>query len=132
MSWDVIVFNLSRKAQSVEEINESILIPIGTKTDFKKLMDQNYQNLIWNGNWGRIERTDYSIEFSLGDTEESFSNTVFHLHGENAIYDLIDLCKKNGWQAFDTGLGQMLNLDDPMKSGYMNHQNYLRQILNET
>lgn len=131
MSWDVILFNLNRKVDSVEEIDETILVDIGTKTDFKKIIEKNYQDVVWDGDWGKIERTDYSIEFSLGDTDEPFSNSIFHLYGENAIYDIIELCKKNNWQVFDTGLDQMLDLVDPKKNGYENHQNYVRQILGE-
>lgn len=131
MSWDVIVFNLSRKVDNVEEIDETVLVDIGTKKDFKKIIEKNYKDVVWDGDWGKIERGDYSIEFSLGDTDELFSNSMFHLYGENAIYDIIEFCKKNNWQAFDTGLDQMLDLDDPRKNGYANHQNYLRQILGE-
>jgi len=129
MSWDVIVFNLSRKVDSAEEIDETVLVDIGTSTDFKKIIEKSCKDVVWEGNWGKIERKDYSIEFSLTDNDEPFSNTMFHLYGEDAIYYIIELCKKNNWQAFDTGLDQMLDLDDPKKNGYNNYQNYLRQIL---
>jgi hypothetical protein len=129
MSWDVIVFNLKRKVDNVEEIDETVLIDIGTKDHFRKLIDANYPDVIWDENWGKIERQGYSIEFSLGDSDEPFSNSLFHLYGENAIYDLIEFCKKNNWQAFDTGLNQMLDLDKPENNGYKNHQDYIKQIL---
>ena len=129
MSWDVVIFNLTRQVDRVEEINETILVDIGTRTDFKKIMEENYPDVIWEDNWGKIERKDYSIEFSLGTTEEPFSNTLFHLYGENAVYDIIELCKKNNWQAYDSGLDQMLDLDNPMNNGYQNHQNYVKFII---
>ncbi|MGC3945577.1 MAG: hypothetical protein QM762_13840 [Chryseolinea sp.] len=127
MSWDVIVFNLNRKVDSVEEIDETVLVDIGTKVEFKKLIETNYPDVIWDNGWGKIEKHDYSIEFSLGDSDEPFSNTLFHLYGENAIYDLIEFCKKNKWQAFDTGLDQMLDLQKPENNGYKHHQEYLKQ-----
>jgi hypothetical protein len=129
MSWDVVVFKLSRKVNRVEEIDETILIDIGTNTVFKKIIEKNFHDVVWDVDWGKIERKDYSIEFSLGDSDGHFSNTIFHLYGENAIYEIVELCKKNNWQAYDTGLGQMLDLDDPKKNGYENHQKYVRQIL---
>ena len=131
MSWDVMIFNLKRKVDSVDEIDESVLVNIGTKINFKKIMTDNYRDIIWDKDWGKIERKDFSIEFSLGDSDEPFSNTLFHLYGENAIYEVIELCKKNNWQLFDTGLEQMLDLDKPETNGYKNHQAYVRQILNE-
>jgi hypothetical protein len=129
MSWDVVIFNLTRQVDSVEEIDETILVDIGTRTDFKKIMEENYPDIIWDDNWGKIERKDYSIEFSLGTTEEPFSNTLLHLYGENAVYDIIELCKKNNWQAYDSGLDQMLDLDNPMNNGYQNHQDYVKFIM---
>jgi hypothetical protein len=129
MSWDVVIFNLTRQVDSVEEIDETILVDIGTRTDFKKIMEENYPDIIWDDNWGKIERKDYSIEFGLGTTEEPFSNTLLHLYGENAVYDIIELCKKNNWQAYDSGLDQMLDLDNPMNNGYQNHQDYVKFIM---
>lgn len=130
MSWDIMIFNLKRKVDSVDEIDESVLVDIGTKADFKKIMTDNYGDIIWDKDWGKIERRGFSIEFSLGDSDEPFSNTVFHLYGENAIYEIVELCKKNNWQLFDTGLEQMVDLDNPENNGYKNHQAYVRQILN--
>lgn len=130
MSWDVVVFNLNRKVNSVEEIDETILVYIGTKSDFKRIMEEDYPDIIWDEDWGKIEREGYSIEFSLGSTDEPFSNTLFHLYGENAVYDIVELCKRNGWQAYDSGLDQMLDLDNPMNNGYQNHQDYVKFIMN--
>jgi|SRR5688572_8695342 len=129
MSWDVIIFNLNRKVDNVEEIDETVLVDIGTTTDFKKIIEENYRDIVWDSDWGKIERKDYSLEFSLPESGAPFSNLMFHLYGENAVYDLIEFCKKNNWQAFDTGLGQMLDLDDPAKNGYEKHQNFVRQIM---
>jgi hypothetical protein len=130
MSWDVVVFNLNRKVDSVEEIDETILVDIGTKSDFKRIMEENYADIIWDGDWGKIERDGYSIEFSLEATDKPFSNTMVHLYGENAVYDIVELCKKNNWQAYDSGLDQMLDLENPMNNGYQNHQDYVKFIMN--
>jgi len=131
MSWDVMIFNLNRRVDNVDEIDESVLVDLGTKSDFKKIMDDNYPDIIWDNNWGKIERADCSLEFSLGHSDKPFSNTVFHLYGQNAIYEVIELCKKYRWQAFDAGIGKMLDLDNPKNNGYENHQKYVRKILGE-
>lgn len=130
MSWDVMIFNLSRKASSAEEIDESVLLDIGSGANFKKLMEANYSDIVWEEDFGIIAREDFSIEFSLGALDETFSNIMFHLYGENAIYEVIELCKRNNWQLYDGGLDSMLDLQHPEINGYKNHQQYVRQILN--
>jgi hypothetical protein len=54
---------------------------------------------------------------------------MVNLYGENAIYAIAHLARTIGWQVFDTGLGEMLDLDDLSKNGYDNFQNYLRHVL---
>jgi hypothetical protein len=129
MSWDVVIFNLNKKIDSVEDINEDVLVDIGSGADFKKMLNNYFGNVIWDGNWGKIEKENYALEFSLADDDESFSNMIFHLYGEKAIYALIDFCRKNNWQAFDTGLGEMLDLDRPERNGYEKFQEYLSFVL---
>jgi hypothetical protein len=131
MSWDVVIFRLNRKVDSVEEINETILVDIGTRSDFKGIIEDNFPKVTWDEHWEKIEGEAHSIEFSLGTTDEPFSNAIFHLYGENAIYDIVRLCRRMNWQAYDTGLDQMLDLENPERNGYQNFQNYLRQILRE-
>jgi len=41
------------------------------------------------------------------------------------------LAKKYNWQIFDTGLGQMINLENPDINGYSNFQNYLKDVLSQ-
>jgi len=57
------------------------------------------------------------------------SNKILSLYGENGLYELVALAKEHNWQIFDTGLGQMINLEDPSKNGYENFQSYLRHVL---
>ncbi|MDQ2862493.1 MAG: hypothetical protein M3R50_02375 [Bacteroidota bacterium] len=48
----------------------------------------------------------------------------------NALYALIEVAQKQKWQIFDTGLGEMIDLDNPSKNGYQNFQEYLSYVLN--
>jgi hypothetical protein len=129
MSWDVVIFNLNRKVNSVEEIGDSILVDIGTYTAFKEVLQEEFPNIAVEEDWITIQGNDYTLETSLGDLDETFTNTMFQLSGENAVYALINLCKKKGWQAFDTHLGEMLDLENPERSGYQNYTAYVAQIL---
>jgi hypothetical protein len=127
MSWDIVIFKLSKKVSSVEEIDESVLENV-SDTAFKAAINNHFPNVEWQDGLGRIVGSEYEIEFYDGD-EGEFSNIIFRMYGEMAIYALIDFCKKNGWQAFDTGLGEMLDLDHPERNGYQDFQNYLAQVL---
>lgn len=129
MSWDVVVFNLKRKVASVDEVDESVLVNIGTYAEFETLLRQRYPELSNDDGWLKIEVDDFSLETSLGERNETFSNTIFHLNGENAVYELIELCKAHGWQAFDTALGQMIDLEHPERNGYENHQNFIKHMM---
>jgi len=130
MSWDIVIFNLKKKVSTVEEINEDILIPIATNKEFRQLLIENFLDIKWDDKCGIIERENIYIETYLGDDDEHFSNTMFFLRrSETSLFPLIDLCKKYGWQLFDTGLGQMIDLDNPGNNGYDNYKKYLDQIM---
>ncbi|MCO5273857.1 MAG: hypothetical protein M9900_02930 [Flavobacteriales bacterium] len=131
MSWDVVVFNLKRKVASVEEIDESVLAEIGTYADFEAMLKRRFPMLTNEDGWLKADLDVCCLETGLGELHETFSNTIFHLYGENAVYELIELCKANNWQAFDTALGQMLDLDHPEQNGYKEHRHYVEQIMNK-
>ena len=132
MSWDVVIFNLSRKIDKAEDIDENVLVNIGTGADFKNIIVKEFPYATFEDNWCKIETDSFSLETSLCDPNEELSNTIFHLYGENAIYALVNLCKKQNWQAFDTSLGTMLNLDKPEENGYSKFQEYLTQVLKDS
>ena len=56
---------------------------------------------------------------------------MLSLYGENGLFELVVLAKKYNWQIFDTGHGQMINLENPAINGYQNFQNYVSHILKQ-
>lgn len=129
MSWDVVVFNLNKKVSSVEEINEDILIPIATCRHFKKILHEHFPDVKWDGDRGIVERENVYMELFIDESEETFSNTVFFLReGEASIFDVINFCKRHGWQLYDTALGEMIDLDNPARNGYANYAAYIKHI----
>lgn len=124
MSWDIVIFNSSQKINTPEEVDENQLIP----TSFSSVFKAYFKNIIKSDNHLEIKGKDFTIDY-FGDDEPE-STILLFLYGENAIYPLIDLATKNNWQIFDTGLGEMLDLNDPSKNGYQNFQAYLKQVLN--
>ena len=122
MSWDVMIFNLKQKVTSVEEIEDELFIP----TDFTLAMHQHFNHLITDDGHREIRGNDFSINYFID--EEPTGNLLLHLEGENAIYPLIHISQTQGWQIFDTGNGEMINLEQPEINGYPDFKKYLQQV----
>jgi len=123
MSWDIVIFSSTQKITSVEEINEDQFVPI----DFDAILEKHFQNIIIDEDHREIKGAEYSIDYFANS--EPASNLMFSLYGEAALFELIRVAKIHGWQIFDTGSGEMLNLEDPAKNGYANFQSYLKHVL---
>ena len=124
MSWDIVLFSSSQKITSAEDIDESKFIPIM----FSPVFESYFENFTKHEHHSEIKGDGFSIIYYYEDEPES--NTLLNLYGESAIYPIIDLCIKNNWQVYDTGLDEMIDLSNPSKNGYQNFQAYLSQILN--
>ena len=126
MSWDIILFNSRQTIKSVEEIDENLLEP----TDFCSVLESYFDNIDKDDNHRRIKGTDFEIEF-FTDSEE-VNNKILNLYGENGLFEIVILAQKNGWQIFDTGLEQMIELNNPKTNGYINFDKYLKQVLDSS
>jgi|SRR5688572_1572458 len=126
MSWDIVIFNSKQKINSIEEIDEDLFVPI----DFNAILDKHFANIIRDGDHREIKGDDYSINYFVNS--EPISNMLLNLYGENSIFELIRVSKEYGWQIFDTGNGQMIDLDHPEKNGYGDFQNYLQHMLKKS
>ncbi|HVW96013.1 MAG TPA: hypothetical protein VHA56_08600 [Mucilaginibacter sp.] len=123
MSWDIVLFNSRQKIETIEEIDEDCLEP----TDFCSTFEHHFDKIVIHNNHREIKGIDFSIDYFIDD--ELVSNKMISLYGEAGLYELVILARQNNWQIFDTGMGEMVDLENPSKNGYMNFQNYLRQIL---
>lgn len=120
MSWEVVLFSSSQKINSIEEVDESMFI----ETDFCEVLNTHFEQAKEDS----IESNgkDYSIDYYTD--EEPVSNKMISLYGENALYELVIVAKKHGWQIFDTSLNAMIDMENPAKNGYENFQSYLNKI----
>ena len=123
MSWDIVLFNSKQKINSVEELDETHLKP----TDFCSALEDHFAQIVKDDNHREIKGNDFTIDYFLD--EEKVSNKMMSLYGENGLYELVVLAKKHNWQIFDTGLGQMIDLENPKNNGYENFQKYLEHVL---
>lgn len=125
MSWDIVLFNSKQKISSIEELDETQLEP----TDFCSAFEAHFNQIIKDDNNRTIKGNDYVIDYFLDS--EKVSNKMVSVYGENGFYELVVLAKKYYWQIFDTGLEQMIDLNNPSNNGYNNFQSYLQQILKQ-
>jgi len=123
MSWDIVLFNSRQKIESVVELDENQLEP----TDFTGILENSFDEIKKDDNHREIIGTDFTIDFFAG--KEHSSNFMLSLYGENAIYALIEISKKNNWQIYDFGIDGMVDLENPEKNGFENHRKYVEQIL---
>ncbi|WGK64830.1 hypothetical protein [Croceiramulus getboli] len=123
MSWDIILFNSKQKIESVAELDENQLEP----TDFAGILENSFDRIKKDDNHREIVGTDFTIDFYVHN--EIVSNTMLSLYGENGLYELIELAKKHNWQIYDSGIGEMIDLENPEKNGFENHRKYVEQIL---
>ncbi|GAA5023555.1 hypothetical protein GCM10011506_06500 [Marivirga lumbricoides] len=124
MSWDIVLFNSKETIDSIEELDEHKLEPI----DFTGILEKSFNDIIIDDNHREINGKDFSIEFFADD--ELVSNKMLSLYGENGLFELIELAKRHGWQIFDTGLGSMIDLENPENNGFENHRNYVAHVIN--
>ena len=124
MSWDIVLFNSKQKIESIAKLDENQLEP----TDFSGILESSFDKIETDDNYREIIGTDFTIDF-YADSEHS-SNFMLSLYGENGLYALIELSKKHHWQIYDSGIDQMIDLENPEKNGFENHRKYVEQILN--
>tara|TARA_R110000737_G_scaffold284462_1_gene290962 strand:+ start:73 stop:453 length:381 start_codon:yes stop_codon:yes gene_type:complete len=123
MSWSIVLFNSKQKINSVAELDENQLEP----TDFIGILENSFDEIKKDDNNREIVGTDFTIDF-YADSEHS-SNFMLSLYGENGIYALIELAKKHNWQIYDSGIDEMIDLENPEKNGFKNHREYIQQIV---
>lgn len=123
MSWDIVLFNSKQKIESVAELDENQLVP----TDFDGILLNSFDRIKKDDNHREIIGTDFTIDFTVHN--EPVSNTMLSLYGENGLFELIELAKEHNWQIFDSGIGEMIDLENPKKNGFKNHRKYVEQIL---
>lgn len=125
MSWDVILFNSRQKINFIEELDDTQL----ESTNFCSALENHFAQITKSDDHRVIKGKDFAIDYFEDD--ENVSNKLLSLYGENGLYELVVVAKKYNWQIFDTGLGQMIDLENPSNNGFENFQDYLKQLLND-
>lgn len=122
MSWDLVLFNSRQKITSVEEVDDTQLEP----TDFCAAFEDYFKEIVKDDDHREIKGKDFAISYIID--EDKVSNKMVSIYGENGLFEIVELAKKHSWQIFDTGNGQMIDIENPANNGYENFQSYLRHV----
>ena len=125
MRWDIVIFNSKQRINSIEEIREEFFVDI----DFDTILERHFPNMIVNEGHRQINGENYSIEYF--SPNGIANNLMLSLHGEQALFELIRISKIYDWQIFDTGNGQMLDINHPEINGYNDFQAFLKRVIKE-
>ncbi|MEN5055643.1 hypothetical protein [Sphingobacterium kitahiroshimense] len=126
MSWDIVLFNSKQKITDLEEIQEDLLID----TDFFTPIQSYFKRIEVKDNCSTIIGDGFEIDYFVDD--KLSSNELLHLYGENAIYEMIQLAKLQGWQIYDSGLDGMIDLNNPSHNGYNRFNEYVDEVLKKS
>ena len=70
MSWDIFIFRATLLLNDIDDIEEELLVDIGTWEGFKQLLIDQFPQATFDGNWCTIEDGSASLETSIGPSDE--------------------------------------------------------------
>jgi hypothetical protein len=116
MSWDILLVN-SRKPVDIEADEYP---PIPPRPEFIAQVNQVFPGVDWSDPaLGILDSEEIVAEIDLGDEDDLGYTVLVNVYGgEDPVAALVRLCKKHGWQAFDTSTESYLDLDNPSRESW--------------
>lgn len=113
MSWDVIIFNIPDNIQTISELTDDSILPLGSRDHILSVIAHIFpQANLSDPTWVVLDDEDYSIEFSLGQDEQINTLMLLVRGGIEAINAIENFCKVTGWRAFDSSAGDFIDFSD--------------------
>jgi hypothetical protein len=134
MSWDVSIMKLSKPYASVEEIpDDESPQSLGTQEHVHTAVTRHFPGTDWNDvAWGMFDSPLGSIEFNLGKDDPA-SSMMLHVRASNEIVQpIIDLCREEGWTAFDCSTGEFLEAPESPTAGLNRWRAYRDRVVGES
>jgi len=120
MSWDILLVN----SKTPVDIEADDYPPIPPRPDFIARVNQVFPGTDWSDPaLGILDSERIVAEFDLGDEDDLGYTLLVNVYGgEDPVGALAELCKKQGWQAFDVSTESYLDLDDPSRESWENFE----------
>lgn len=137
ISWDVMIFHLREKPNSLEGLSDAAMLPLGPAAQVRAAVSAVLAGVDWSDHtWGLYGGDGFSIEFNVGK-EDPIQNMMLHVRGGGeAIPDIMRLVVANGWVALDCSTSEFLDPTAPSDEGWVGFQKYrdgvFKRIRNES
>jgi hypothetical protein len=129
MSWDVMIFHLRDRPQSLDDMRKETILPLGPAAQVREAISAALHGVDWTDpTWGTYSGNGFSIEFNVGD-DDPIENMMLHVRGGgDAIADIMKLVVAKGWVALDCSTSEFLDPAAPSNEGWVGFQKYRDQI----
>ena len=110
MGRDLIVLNIPERIETVSQLGDGPLEPLGSRDRVLDMISAVFPDIDTSDpKWIIATRQEYSLSFSIGG-EEPVEVLLITIHGSQAALDEVKrLCELNGWRAFDSAEGEFID-----------------------
>lgn len=127
MNADFLVLKIQDEADSIEEIQDGELLPLGPRKLVSKLLEGAFPSIRWRGPTSGVWWSGevFSVEILFSSAEEpvpsltlkvrlnpKLEQTWFDEDEEELEGFLVALCDPHGWSLFDVGSGRRFRFSD--------------------
>lgn len=119
MSYIVSLFKLPKDISSVDELPTDFDVePLGSKAAILALLGDLFPDADFSDpTWVVLDKTGFSIEFIVGE-KDPVDSLGLRIHGDESWIAVARvLCERNGWRAYDTSSGNLINFSLEQASG---------------
>lgn len=127
MGWEVIVLNIDGRVESVADLENATVRPLGFLDGVVSAIQETFPAAnVSDPDWIVITGNEYSLTLSLNIQHELVETLIITVHGSPAAIDDIELlCTRLGWRAFDTAAGDFIDFANPDRErGYETWKDY--------
>lgn len=113
MSWDILIQDLPKDAQSVEDIPDNFQPrPLGPRAEvIARIQALLPETDFSDPTWGLLDKPDFSIEFSMGE-EDMCNSIMLHVRGGGeAMATIARLLEHLQLRAIDCQAGEFFSLE---------------------
>ena len=127
MNADFLVLKIQDEADSIEEIHDGELLPLGSRELVSSLLEGAFPSIRWQGPASGVWWSGevFSVEILFSSTEEPVGSLTLKVRLNPRLEQtwldedeeelegfLVALCDPHGWSLFDVGSGRRFRFSD--------------------
>jgi hypothetical protein len=129
VGWEVLIVRLSRGAAAGSwSLDHAVRAPLGKAGAIRNALGSVFGDAEWSPpHKGLFDHEGYSVEASIGIWDDVDSMTLDFWRGGDPLPALRELCRENGWNAWDLDLWQPVDLEAPAAPGWQRYRHSQRR-----